>query len=272
MKIFGKFLVWLSYLSVSNWSLEASASQSSNKFFGAYTVSISRSSDHLKGTLTIKKDQKSVFKETEIGSYFYFGDIPDTTPHKDNFSGTDLTGKKIPNLVVSKWTGGAHCCHFLYIFEMGNTLRLITKVEAGSSGIKLIDLDGDKMPEIEFYDGAIDYLFASFAGSPPGRMVLKFVHDKYEVSSLQMYKNPMTSKTLEDKINKIRIDFKKNKSPDLPFSLLELMMNLSYSGHFPLALRVADLTWPSEKPGLANFKLEFHNALNSSPYWKNYKW
>ena len=84
----------------------------------------------------------------------------------DIYSGHDITGNKIPNLIISNWTGGAHCCHYLQIFELGNAFKHLVTVDALSSDIRLVDLDKDGFPEIEFHDGAIDYLFASYAGSP----------------------------------------------------------------------------------------------------------
>ncbi len=59
-------------------------------------------------------------------------------------------------------------------YELGKKFRKLVTVEAGSYSVRLVELDHDTFPEIEFWDGSIDYLFACFAGSVPGRVVLKF--------------------------------------------------------------------------------------------------
>ncbi len=78
---------------------------------------------------------------------------------------------------------------------------------------------------------------------------------------------PTTKKIKHIKQDLVRA-FKEEESPDLPYPFLKALMDLSYSGHFKLALRMTDETWPVEKPGLEKFKNEFSQALQNSPYWK----
>ncbi|MBK7890111.1 MAG: hypothetical protein IPJ84_04465 [Bdellovibrionales bacterium] len=140
-------------------------------------------------------------------------------------------------------------------------------VEALSASIRLVDLDRDGYPEIEFWDGAIDEQFACFARSPGGRVVLKFRKDHYEVATHLMKRAAPTAK----KLKRLKLDLArafKEESPDLPYRFLKALMDLSYSGHFKLALQVADETWPVGKPGLEKFKSEFSQALQNSQYWK----
>lgn len=239
------------------------------RHFGDYVVMISSSEDETDETLSIVKNGHVVFEETESGSHYYFGNFTDGTD-LDPYSGTDINGNSVPDLVISKWTGGAHCCNLLYIFEVGERFRHIGTVEGGSYDFKLIDLDEDHIPEIEFSDGAIDYQFASFAYSPPGRVVLKFTGDNYEVAD-QIMKKPMPSlKSLAEAKTLIRQEFKRGESPDVPYALLKIMMDLSYSGYLDAALVMADQTWPFQKPGLVKFKSDFKQALAESLYWPEF--
>jgi hypothetical protein len=253
------------------WTLDEEQSSSwvqSNtpRQFGEYTVAISSSEDRMEETVRITKSDRVVFEESESGSHYYFGNFTDGTD-SDSYSGTDLNGNSIPDLMISKWTGGAHCCNFLYIFELGETFRHITTVEGGSYGFQLASLDGDNIPEIELSDGAIDYQFASFAFSPPGRVVLKFIRDHYEVDSGIMKKPLPSSEVLSRVQSSIRLAFQQQDSPDLPYDLLKIMMDLSYSGHLNAAFMIADQTWPDQKSGLEKFKVDFKQALDESPYW-----
>ncbi len=239
--------------------------------FGNYSVSLKRTGDGIYGNLIIKRNAKLVFKETEIGDHYYFGELSESEREKDRFSGTDINGNGIPDLVITRFTAGAHCCFYMYIFEMGENFHKIAEVEGGSYYINLIDLDGDKIPEIEFYDGAIDYQFASFAGSPPGRVVLKYVGDRYVIASNLMSKPLPSGQRLKTLLRKVRKDFLKKDSPDLPYSFLRLMMDWSYSGHTEDALKVVEKLWPPSLSGAQKFKSDFKAALNESPYWSKYK-
>ena len=239
------------------------------KQYGPYRTSLSQEFQTGFGKLIIEKGNVKVFEEAEIDNHYYFGNHfePNSDEPADIFSGRDITGNGSANLVISNWTGGAHCCHFLHIFELDKNLKKLVTVEALSSSIRLVDLDHDGYPEIEFWDGAIDEQFACFAGSPGGRVVLKFRNDRYEVATDLMKKSAPTAKRIKRLKRDLVSAFKKEDSPDLPYPFLKALMELSYSGHFKLALQLADETWPSEKSGLEKFKKEFSQALQNSQYW-----
>jgi hypothetical protein len=236
------------------------------KKFGPYLVVLSQSFKDGLGKVIIAKDKVKVFESAEIEDHYYFGNHFDGNDvEKDLYSGRDITGKGVSNLLISNWTGGAHCCNFLHIFELGKKLKKLITVEANSSTIHLVDLDHDGFPEIVFEDGAIDYLFNCFALSPGGRVVLKFKNDHYEVATQPMVR-PLP---ISNQIKKIKSSFVKEKDPVLPYDFLKEMMDLSYSGHFELAKKMANDVWPTNKPGLSKFLEEFSNALNESLYWKH---
>jgi hypothetical protein len=237
--------------------------------FGSYQVSLTQEFESGLGKVIIKIGNEIAFQEAEIDNHYSLGNNFDLIlDGRDLYSGRDITGNGIPNLVISNWTGGAHCCHFLHIFELGKKLKKLVTVEANSSSIRLVDLDHDGLPEIEFWEGAIDYMFACFAGSPGGRVVLKFQKDRYDVATHLMKMPAPTAQKIKDLKKSIVLSFEKNESPDLPYEFLKAMMVLSYSGNFNLALKLADETWPAEKQGLEKFKDEFSRALHESPYWK----
>lgn len=241
--------------------------------FGSYRVIIERSPDKMSEKLTVYQGIKKVFEESEIGAYYFFGNHFDNSPNtKDIYSGKDINGNKIPDLLISHWTGGAHCCHFLSIFELGKAFRKIVTVDGGSYGFKLIDLDKDKILEIEFWDNPIDYLFASFADSAQGRTILKFNKDSYKVSSKLMKRPAPGLKELKKIQLEIELAFKeeKDRSPNFPYLFLKYMMDLSYSGHLQLALKIAEKSWPSHGFQFPKFKKEFLEYLGNSSYWIEY--
>ncbi len=241
------------------------------KSFGEYRVVLGKSTNMMEGIFIVYRGNIKIHEEREFGSYYWFGNHFDESLNgHDPHSGKDLTGKKNPNLVISHWTGGAHCCNYLSIYELGSTFRKLATVDGGSYGFRLVDLDNDKFPEIEFWDWPIDYLFSSFAGSAQGKTILKFSDGKYKVASNLMKRPIGQFKDLEKKKADIKVAFKQDKTPDIPYLLLELMMDLSYSGHIIFALDIAEEIWPTDRPGLAKFKLEFSRSLSSSEYWKDF--
>ncbi|MBC7466240.1 MAG: hypothetical protein H7256_09625 [Bdellovibrio sp.] len=240
--------------------------------FGSHKISLSQNFETGLGKLSIKNGNKKVFEESEIDNHYSFGNSfePNSNDGPDLYSGRDITGNKLPNLIISNWTGGAHCCHFVHIFELGKKVKKLVTVQAMSSSVRFVDLDNDGFPEIEFWDGSIDYQFACFADSPSGRVVLKFKKDHYEVATGLMNKPAPTQQKIRVLKEAITLAFEKKDTPDLPYDFLNTVMELSYTGHFNLALKLADEVWPSGKPGLAKFKNEFSEALHESIYWKNY--
>lgn len=220
----------------------------------------------------VLKHGKLVFEKASTGTHYWIGNhFDESLKGFDPYSGKDITGKNIPNLIMTEWSGGAHCCNSLNIFELGeNEFKEILAVDGGSYGFKIKDLDGDNIPEIDFWDWPIDYWFNSFAHSAQGRVVLKFIDGKYRVANNLMYKKRPNDQVLIELKIKIRKDFTEEHPEHVPNSLLEIMMSLSYSGYKQLALQIASDTWPEERKDLKKFKSEFLDALSQSIYWKEF--
>ncbi len=247
----------------------AEEEQITTKRYGDYEVTIYKADDLTRGGIKILQGNKLIFEESEIGTTYYWGNQFDKSLNEvDIYSGTDVNQNGVPDLVFSKWSGGAHCCHFLYIFELGKSLRKLASIDSKSNPIFLKDLNGDQVPEIEFWDGAIDDQFASFAGSPSGRVVFKYGHGSYNIAHELVIKPRPTAREVEKMIANSKVGFKQ-KSWELPYDLLESMMKLSYSGHLNLALGIANDSWPKNRNGLKVFKKEFVASLKESPYWSS---
>jgi hypothetical protein len=72
-----------------------------------------------------------------------------------------------PQVVFSRYTGGAHCCAEVYIahFSGGRWSVLKTGRRDGEEGYSFIDADGDGNAEMIGVDNAFLYKFDSYAGS-----------------------------------------------------------------------------------------------------------
>jgi hypothetical protein len=87
-------------------------------------------------------------------------------------SGSDLNADGYPDLVVSAWSGGAHCCYSSGIYSVGETVQQVLSLETGNCGPgELEDLDGNGTFEFITCDDRWAYSYCSFADSPLPRVV-----------------------------------------------------------------------------------------------------
>jgi hypothetical protein len=101
-------------------------------------------------------------------------------------SGTDITGDSQPEIVVSTWSGGAHCCYATAVYSIGSEVRTVLNIETGNCGPgEFMDLDGDRRLEIVTCDDRWGYVYCTFAESPLPRVVLAYdaVRAGYEVAT-----------------------------------------------------------------------------------------
>lgn len=102
----------------------------------------------------IFRKNKLVFKGSE------------TTERAGEISLQDLNGDRNSEVIVSTFTGGAHCCtiHKIYSWQNGRLLKAETGYQDGEGG-SFRDLDSDGKLEFISYDNSFLYAFSSYAGS-----------------------------------------------------------------------------------------------------------
>lgn len=220
-----------------------------------YSLEVGRTSDGFQGYFYLKKDGEIVHEERDYGSYFYVKSM-------------DVNADGRRELIVTQWTGGGHCCLNLTIFELKKEITKLIHIEGGSRDFELTDVDEDNNIEIVFWDNPIDYVLSSFASSAQGKVIFKFQNGRFQLARSLMRENAPNSKELRMKKMKIKKEF--SDRGELPHTFLELMMALSYSGHFHLAMTLAEELWPLARPGLADFKLNFSRSLSYSEYWRRF--
>jgi hypothetical protein len=93
-------------------------------------------------------------------------------------SGSDITGDGRAELVVTKNSGGAHCCESTTIYSIEAAPREILSVSTGNCPGSLVDLDNDGVAEFQTCDDTFAYAFCSFAFSPMPTVV--FAYDKVQ--------------------------------------------------------------------------------------------
>ncbi len=184
----------------------------------------------------------------------------------------DLAGKGNANLVLSKWTGGAHCCYSLFIFELGQDLKSIAHIEGGNFLPYLEDLNKDSIPEIKVTDDFLAYQFSSFAYSANADVVLEYREGAYGVAADYMKKPAPDFRSLNKKISSWQKAFRQTEAGDHPpRPFIQTITDLVYSGNKDMALDVIDRAWPTDIPGKADFVRGYEDALRESRFYGEFE-
>ncbi len=199
----------------------------------------------------------------EIGK-FEFTSIP---------IGTDFTGGGEPDVAVTEWSGGVHCCWTVHLFQIGATFGKIDDIYAGHSDpdyFQFVDVDGDRSLEFVGTDWTFAYWKTSFAYSPTVKIVLKYARGKYRLATdLMRSKEPSTREMQEIALHcKQLYSADKNKFGSWWQIFWSEVLKLVYSGNAKSALQLIDLAWPADGVGPKNQAIDdLRQKLSQSPYY-----
>ncbi len=247
-------------LKVPKWALKE------EKAFRDYTVRVFRAGA---GFYQILKNGRQIFADS--GNIYHIGSNYEDEPASKLVSiGKNVTGDGQPNLLISDWTGGAHCCFSFHLFQIAdNDFRLIQTFDTEHTDYaNFINLDNDPALEFRMFDWTFAYWRTSFADSPAPEVILKYNGRKYEVAYDLMRKPPLPQNELTRIAREIEALPEWKKDPP-PVRLWEEMLKLIYSGNMPQAWNLAELSWPKDIGNKAEFLKSFRTQLRKSPYWKN---
>lgn len=184
-------------------------------------------------------------------------------------NGADLTGRGRPDMIVSFFSGGAHCCTSHLVFELEPSFRLLATLN---------DADDDlahfaPAPGGYVYltaDWTFAYWKASFADSPGIPVVLRFTRSSGFHLALDRMRTPDPTPA---EWEKLKVQAAAAFHQTNPFSegigsaLWGNMLNLIYTGHSELAWKLFDGAWPAKRTGKNEFLSAFCSQLKTSPYW-----
>jgi hypothetical protein len=110
----------------------------------------------------------------------------------------DIDNDGISELLITDFSGGAHCCFTYYLYSRSPDLRLLGVFEMGNGGLRFEDLDGDGILEgVGDYDGFAYYDFC-YAASPFLPLVFSLTNGRY-VEDTKSYPNSI-KKALLDRV------------------------------------------------------------------------
>lgn len=233
--------------------------------FGDYVVRTYRMGE---GSFEILR--KGVRVHAAHGHSFQIGSIYEEDKTGSLVSiGSDITGDGKPNLVVSEWTGGAHCCFLFHVFEIGDQFRYIQTINAGhSDGADFENIDNDPALEFPMRDWTFAYWRTCFVASPAPEVILKYKGEKYKMAYDLLRKPSLPQDELAQLATDIKTseDWKKEQPPAM---LWARMLDLIYTGNMNQAWALAELSWPAEIDGKEDFLKDFKAQLAQSPFWQD---
>lgn len=188
--------------------------------------------------------------------------------------GEDINGDKAPDLIVTQYSGGAHCCFSYSIVTFdGPAPRVIAHIPAADGGAAFVDIDGDGVLEMRVQEQAFRYWKTSFAESPAPEVILRWDGAAYVVAPELMAGPAIAEEALAGRAREIAEIAAKDASAKPSDTLWKLsllwrtMLELIYTGHAERAYGFFDEAWPVSLPGKDSFRREFDRQLRSSRFW-----
>jgi hypothetical protein len=244
---------------------------------GDYTVKTKRvdTNDDTVAELEVWKGQTMVY-QAEGNRFELAGDqeSDDGTTSAYFEPGVSVTGNGILDLIVTEYSGGAHCCMTYYIFELGDEFRLIDTIHAEHGTIDFLDMDGEGAPVIKMSDWSYAYVFGSFGSSPSPAVILRYANGHYEIAPDLMQTPTPSAVELQGMADEIKTNYAQMVEADessgeweADTGLWQRMLDLIYGGHEDEARRLFDMAWPAEAEGKDEALTNFVESVSGSLYW-----
>jgi hypothetical protein len=227
--------------------------------------------------LQVKSAGKVILRRTsEFPEAFTLGQHADSNYNFPAIAnGTDLTGRGHPDMIVSEYSGGAHCCMTHYVFELEPQFKLLAT---------LYDADDDMAHFRRAADGRYDYITADwtfaywpdcFACSPSALVTLRWIDDKngggFHLAFDKMQKPAPTQAQWNRALSEAQKAVKNHDINSIGTTMWQTVLNLMYSGHSDLAWKFVDGLGPKAQQKPLPTLSDFCSLLKKSLYWPDLK-
>lgn len=240
-----------------------------------YVFRAYQTADASAGCVRIYRDGKVVFKlDDNDATRYELGQRADAhykIPRVPN--GADLTGDGRPNMVVTSWSGGAHCCFTHYIFELEPKLRLLATLQDGDSDLAHFERIGGGPGYYYVTSDIWSYWPDSFAFSTSHKVILRWDGDKFRLDLNRMGNPPPTAQQWDFALKAVNdaLGETGNTRGALGTTLWNTVLDLIYTGHSDLAWKFVGEASPSALQGENASLGDFCSKLKDSPYWFDLK-
>ncbi|MEW5826520.1 MAG: VCBS repeat-containing protein [Candidatus Bipolaricaulota bacterium] len=191
----------------------------------------------------------------------------------DPLSGTDINGTGYPDLIIETYSGGAHCCFAVAVYDLSSTLVSIDVPASpgGNAPGGFVDLNGDGVFEFETRDDSFAYTYCCFADSPATLAILEYspAEGKYVPASYRypnLYQDEIARHT-ERARARVSEEADGGWDGTDKCDVLPLVLDYLYSGD-PTSAWEALETYYTESDRDA-FRAEIESVVNRSPYYSS---
>lgn len=185
--------------------------------------------------------------------------------------GMDFTGEGKPGLLVSEWSGGAHCCYTFHLFQLGETFKKIQSIQLRDADeSSFVRREGVKGLVLNSYDySAFAYFPFDFAGSPAGRVLLSYQGGSFKLDSAHMKANAPAA----DEIDHCGRLFKKSRGwkdqdQPQPLGMWYYATDLIYTGNAAEAWTFLDAAWGGSATDKKKYLDDYRKRLTKSLYYR----
>lgn len=212
---------------------------------------------------------KMVYQSPDDGSErYYLGQLADAQYKIPAVpDGTDLTGRGRPDMIVTSWSGGAHCCYTRYVFELSPALRLLQTIEDGDTEGHFESRGGKRAYDYLTWD-LWSYWPGSFASSVQHKVILAWRGDALQLD-LEAMRGPAPTpqewtadlKAVDDAVKG------DNDRETVGLALWGTTLHLIYTGHSDLAWKFVREANPDAMKGTNASLGDFCDMLQGDQYW-----
>jgi len=220
--------------------------------------------------LRIYRDGKVVYHLADDEQMYYLGQ-PANAPYKIPVApnGADLTGDGRPDMIVTAWSGGAHCCFTHLIFELEPKLRLLATIDDGDADLSHFEKLGKSRGYSYMTRDIWSYWPASFASSVSHKVILSWSGERFRLDWDKMRYPPPTPRQWASALSDVNgaLNDPANAREALGETLWDTTLDLIYTDHSDLAWKFVREANPKalagDNPSLGEFCLK----LKKSAYW-----
>lgn len=173
--------------------------------------------------------------------------------------GMDFSGRGLPELLISEWSGGAHCCYTFHLFQLGDTFKKVQSIpllDADESAfVRRSAIKGLVLSSVDYSDFA--YFPSDFAGSPAGRIFLSFSAGQFRLNLSLMKSNPPTAAQIATCAAQFRQS--RDWAGSQPLGMWYYATDLIYTGNLGEAWTFLDKAWGG-------------GAADKKEYLGDYRW
>jgi hypothetical protein len=188
-------------------------------------------------------------------------------------NGADLTGRGWPDMIVSSFTGGAHCCFAHMVFELEPAFQLLATLEdAHDDQAHFARLGADKLYYYFTADWTFAYWPSCFACSPSAPVILRFVDDGhggggFHLALDKMQKPPPTPAEWNNDLRAAQLSATQRNITSIGTTLWGPVLNWLYDGHSDIAWKFVEEAGPKAQQKPLPTIEDFCRLLKQSAYW-----